>query len=334
MQNGNWEDRGDSVLPFQLAEAGVRGRAVRLGELLGELLGRRDYPHAIEAAVAETVVLAALIGQIINIKWKLSLQVRGDGPIRLITSDYIAPEREGGLARIRSFASFDADRVGQSNLPATMFGKGYLAVLVDRGDGSQPYQGLVPLEGRSLAECAVAYFMLSEQLPTRFALSANRPSNGRGSRNWQAGGIMIQHMPSPSSLRKGSGMNGSACGVTSDEASEETDEEIWKRVCTLLETTDDCELTDAGVPLTQLLFRLFHEEKLRIYDWQPLRFGCTCSAVKVMQGLSIYSAKDIAKMTTAEGIVTADCQFCGAHYEFNPAHLGFEGTSEAGGGDC
>ena len=114
----------------------------------------------------------------------------------------------------------------------------------------------------------------------------------------------------------------------------ESDDENWRRARTLLDTTDDSELTDDEVPLARLIYRLFHEEDPLVYDRQPLRFGCTCSETKVKQGLSIYSAKDIATMTTAEGVVAADCQFCGAHYEFNPAHLGFEATSEAGRGNC
>ncbi len=333
MQHENREEHIDFVLPFHLAEAGIRGRAARLGRLLDEIFGRWAYPSEVESAVAETVLLAALIGQIINVKWKLSLQVRGDGPVRLVNSDYIAPERAAGHARIRSFASFDAERLGHWNKPDLMFGNGYFAVLVDRGDGKEPYQGLVPLEGRGLSECAEAYFMHSEQLPTRFVLAATQRSSEGSSGCWRAGGVMIQHMPKPSPPAMAGRINGSGGVNELGKIQGDSDMENWSRACALLDTANDVELTDDSVSLASLLFRLFHEEKPRAYDRQPLKFGCTCSADKVRQGLSIYSAKDIATMTTVEGLVTADCQFCGAHYEFNPGELGFEATAGFGSGD-
>ncbi|MFV0245457.1 MAG: Hsp33 family molecular chaperone HslO [Qingshengfaniella sp.] len=324
----------DTILPFQLDRCDIRGRVARLDGVLDKVLSQHDYPPAIEALVAEVALLTALIGQTIKLRWKLSLQVRGDGPARLIAADYFGPTAEGEPAQIRAYASFDAERLQPEGDPFSQIGKGYLAILIDQGAGTTPYQGITPIAGGSLRACAETYFAQSEQLPTRFELSYGRSMMPGRPDGWRAGGVMLQHMPkaSPSVSGGGSGEAGlleAADLVAGDDA------ENWSRANMLLDTIDALELVGPTVQPTELLVRLFHEETPRVYDPQPLAFGCTCSADKVRQSLSIYSARDIGHMTTAEGIVTADCQFCGAHYEFDPATLGFEATRDPGdeGGD-
>ena len=314
----------DTVLPFQLDRSDIRGRVARLDGTLDAVLSQHAYPAAVEALVAEMALLTALIGQTIKLRWKLSLQVRGDGPVRLIATDYYAPTDEGEPARIRAYASFDEERM--TNAPAfQQIGKGYFAVLIDQGSGTTPYQGITPIAGGSLSACAETYFAQSEQLPTRFALSYGRSSVPGGGESWRAGGVMLQHMPEASPFAKdgGSGEDGlldAADVLDGDEL------ENWNRANLLLDTVEELELVGPSVGPTDLLVRLFHEEGPRVFDAQPVAFGCTCSADRVRESLSIYSAKDIAHMTTDDGIVTADCQFCGAHYEFQPETLGFEAT--------
>lgn len=321
----------DTVLPFQLDRSSIRGRVARLDGVLDRVLSQHAYPPQIEALVAEMSVLTALIGQAVKLRWKLSLQVRGDGPARIIATDYYGPGENGEPARIRGWASYDPDRLDPGAKPFDLIGKGYFAILIDQGEGNEPYTGITPIAGSSLSDCAQTYFAQSEQLPTRFALSFGRSQFPGLPESWRAGGVMLQHMPKAgSSVREASGDG----GLLAPEDMLDGDEgENWARANILLDTVDALELIGPQVQPTELLVRLFHEEGPRVFDAQLVEFGCSCSADKVRQSLSIYSAKDIRHMTTDEGIVTADCQFCGAHYEFDPLTLGFEakGVADAAG---
>ena len=308
----------DTVLPFQLDRSDIRGRVARLDGALDRMLAQHDYPAAVEALVAEAALLTALIGQTVKLRWKLSLQVQTNGPVRMIATDYYAPEQAGDPARIRAYASFDADRLTR-RAPFEQLGEGYFAILIDQGQGTTPYQGITPLTGASLGTCAEAYFAQSEQLPTRFMLGQDREGEAG---QWRAGGVMLQQMPKASphvASEPGNGGVLTAADLVSGEEGEN-----WNRVNILLDTVQPLELIGPSVPPTDLLVRLFHEEIPRVFDAQAVRFGCSCSEDKVRQSLSIYSDRDIATMTTPDGRVTADCQFCGAHYDLDPAGLGFE----------
>ena len=315
----------DTVLPFQLDASDIRGRVARLNGVLDGVLKQHDYPPVVEALVAEMTVLTALIGQTLKLRWKLSLQVQSNGPVRRIATDYYGPEEDGTPARIRAYASFDADRLTDG--PAfDQLGEGYFAVLIDQGPDMTPYQGITPLIGGSLSTCAESYFAQSEQLPTRFKLSFGKSTEAGPAEHWRAGGVMVQHMPEASPFvaqTEGTGDILQATDLLSGDSSEN-----WGRVNILLDTAEELELAGPQVSPSDLLLRLFHEEAPRVFDAQPVRFGCTCSEDRVRQSLSIYSARDIATMTTDEGIVTADCQFCGAHYELDPKTVGFEAVAD------
>ncbi|MCE8534315.1 Hsp33 family molecular chaperone HslO [Ruegeria pomeroyi] len=311
----------DTVLPFQLDLPDMRGRVARLDGVLDGILKQHDYPTVVEALVAEIALLTALIGQTIGLRWKLSLQVQSKGAVRMIATDYYAPQVEGEPARIRAYASFDRDRL-TDGAPFDQVGEGYFAILIDQGKGTQPYQGITPLAGGSLSACAEAYFAQSEQLPTRFQLRFGKSIEPGVPEHWRAGGVMLQHMPKASPFAAGG--PGSGDILTAADLVDGAEGENWNRVNILLDTVEDLELIGPALPPTDLLVRLFHEEQPRVYDAQSVRFGCTCSEERVRQSLSIYSAKDIGHMTTDEGTVTADCQFCGAHYVLDPASVGFE----------
>lgn len=311
----------DTVLPFQLDNVDMRGRVARLDGVLEGILKQHDYPPQVEALVAEMALLTALIGQTIKLRWKLSLQVQSKGAVRMIATDYYGPTKEGEPARIRAYASYDADRL-TDDAPFGQVGEGYFAIMIDQGQGMTPYQGITPLAGGSLASCAEAYFAQSEQLPTRFSLSFGKSAGPGEPEHWRAGGIMLQHMPKASPLAASG--EGTGDVLKADDLVEGDEAENWNRVNILLGTVEDLELIGPSVPPTDLLLRLFHEEQPRVYDAQPVRFGCTCSEDRVRQSLSIYSARDIEKMTTDDGRVTADCQFCGAHYDLDPAAVGFD----------
>jgi len=319
----------DTVLPFQLDASDVRGRVVRLDGALDEILGQHSYPPAIEALVAETALLTALIGQSIKLRWKLSIQVRGKGPARLIATDYYGPETEGGPARIRAYASYDADRLDGGADPFSQIGEGYFAVMLDQGPDMTPYQGFTPIAGNSLSDCAQTYFAQSEQLPTRFALTFGRSQTPGQPESWRGGGIMLQHMPQVGMGVADQGGSGEGGLMTHTDILSGEPAENWNRVNILLNTVEEIELIGPSVSPTQLLTRLFSEETPRVFPETEVHFGCSCSELKVRQTMSIYSSKDILTMTTEEGLVTADCQFCGAHYEMDPATLGFEAEKAA-----
>jgi molecular chaperone Hsp33 len=316
----------DTVLPFQLDRSDILGRVSRLDGVLGQILSQHNYPPVVEALVAEATLLTSMIGQTVKQRWKLSLQIRGDGPIRIIATDFYAPEEPGGSARMRAWASYDADRLDPSAPGYDQIGEGYFAILIDQGAGNVPYQGITPLAGGSLSACAETYFAQSEQLPTRFELSLGQSTLPGSQERWRAGGVMLQHMPKASPFAASEGGSGEGGLLAPTDILDGEESENWTRANLLLDTVEALELIGPSVPPTDLLVRLFHEESPRVFDAQAVKFGCSCSPDKVRSSLSIYSAKDISQMTTDAGIVTADCQFCGAHYEFSPETLGFEAT--------
>ena len=320
----------DTVLPFQLDRSDIRGRVARLDGTLRDVLRQHDYPQVVEALVAEMALLTVLIGQTMKLRWKLSLQVRSDGPVRLIATDYYGPTDEGEPARIRAYASYDGERLDPDAAPFSQVGSGYFAILIDQGHGMTPYQGITPLSGLSLSACAETYFAQSEQLPTRFSLTFGKSEQPGQGAEWRAGGIMLQNMPKASPFAKSEGGSGEDGLLAPTDMLDEEEEENWRRVNLFLDTVEEFEMIGPSVQPTDLLIRLFHEESPRAFEPQTVRFGCSCSAERVRESLSIYSAKDIRTMMTPEGTVTADCQFCGAHYVFEPRTLGFEATDGAG----
>ncbi|MCH2249021.1 MAG: Hsp33 family molecular chaperone HslO [Cognatishimia sp.] len=323
MTLGNKIAWDDTVLPFQLDNSDIRGRVARLDGVLHGILKQHAYPPVVEALVAEMALLTALIGQSIKLRWKLSLQVQTNGPVRMIATDYYGPSEEGEPARIRAYASFDEERLTEGDGFAQL-GNGYFAVLIDQGEGMQPYQGIAPLVGGSLAASAEGYFAQSEQLPTRFSLKFGKSTEAGGEEHWRAGGVMLQHMPKASPFASGEGGSGEGGTLTASDLLFEDDEENWNRANILLNSVEELELIGPSVTPADLLVRLFHEEAPRVFDAQAVNFGCSCSEDKVRQSLSIYSSRDIEKMTTAEGWVTADCQFCGTHYQLDPKTVGLE----------
>jgi molecular chaperone Hsp33 len=336
----------DTILPFQLDRSNMRGRVARIDRTLDRILEQHQYPVPVSSLVADAVMLTALIGQAVKIRWKFSLQIRGDGPVRLVATDYFAPEAEGQPARLRAYAAFDPDfdmrEVASSRLePYQLLGQGIFGVTIDQGPDMRPYQGMTPLSGGSLAACAETYFAQSEQIATRFhALAALAEMPGHPA-HWRAGGLMLQQMPDDGGHIRdapsgddpgGEGPSGEDGLMNADDvAAMGSREEDWSRASLLMQTAETHELVGPHLAMEELLVRLFHEETPRVYAPQAVAFGCTCSAEKVEAAMAMYSARDIAHMTTDDGRVTADCQFCSAHYAFDPKVLGFEATKNADG---
>ena len=315
----------DAILPFQLDAADIRGRVARLDSTLVETLSQHDYPDVVSGMLAEAVALTALIGPTIKLRWKLSLQIRGNGPIRIIATDYYGPQDDGQPARIRAYASVDYDAL--QDIPETGFdqiGKGMFAILIDQGPDMTPYQGVTPLAGGSLAACAETYFAQSEQIPTKFKIAVAQSTTSGSKTEWRAGGVMLQHMPKASPLMAKDMPSEAEDLLSANDLIPDDMEDDWNRVNSHLDTADELELLGPVISEEKLLTRLFHEDNPRIFDKQPIEFGCTCGEDKVRNTLSIYSVKDIKTMTNEAGRVTADCQFCGAHYDMDPETVGMD----------
>tara|TARA_B110000459_G_scaffold111055_1_gene123107 strand:+ start:168 stop:1157 length:990 start_codon:yes stop_codon:yes gene_type:complete len=316
--------KGNIVLPFQLERPNVRGRFTRLDSVIENILEQHNYPSIVEALITEATILTVLIGQMVKLNWRLSLQIRGDGPIRLIATDYYGPSEEGLPAQIRAYASYDKEKIDINSDPFTQIGTGYLAVIINQGKNMSPYQGITPLSGGSLSSSAEAYFFQSEQIPTKFCIAYGTTQLPLEKLSLRAGGIMLQHMPNASPLIKQKPSPQSEDLLKEIKPLDEGLKENWARVGILLDTIEDLELIGPSLSFEQVLYRLFHDEIIQTSNSQSVNFGCTCSEDKVRQSMSIYSTKDLKHMTKADGSLTADCQFCGAHYILDPTTLGFE----------
>lgn len=306
----------DKVVPFQVEGLDVRGRAVQVGPLLNAILERHDYPAAVARLLAEATVLTALIGTSLKFSGKLTLQTKGDGPVDLLVADFTAPES------MRAYARFDEERLAAAiaegaTSPEQLLGTGILAFTIDQGAGMQPYQGIVPLDGSSLEDIAGVYFRQSEQLPTRVRLGVaeffDRDGEGKPRHGWRAGGVIAQFLPqAPERLR----MRDLHGGDGDESGHEVQEDDAWMEAVTLLNTVDTDELTDPQVPVERLLFRLFHESGVRIYDPQAVFDRCSCSRDKIKGVLSGFTAEEI-KASEEDGAIAVTCEFCSTTYRYD-----------------
>jgi molecular chaperone Hsp33 len=291
----------DLILPFQAEQADVLGRLVKLGPVVDTILSRHDYPEVVSRLLGEAVALTALLGASLKSDGKFILQASTNGPVDLLVADYLVP---GGL---RGYARFSAEQVAGLPAGGRLLGEGHLAMTIDRGVETERYQGVVPLEGESLTEAADTYFRQSEQLPTfiRLAVARHyRPGKGAQPWTWRAGGLLVQKL-----TREG-GRSGSRAAAFN--------EEDWTRAKALAETVEDHELLDPMLPPDRLLYRLFHEEKVRAYRPIPLETYCSCSRERVEELLKRFSPEDLADMVV-DGEVWVTCEFCNSRYRFDPA---------------
>ncbi len=318
------ESGDDVVVPFTLETLDGRGRIVRLGEALDQILTRHNYPAPVARLLGEAVVLAALIGSSLKFEGKFILQTQTDGPVTLIVVDLDAPD---GL---RGYARFDADAVQRAielgeTKPGQMLGKGHLAMTVDQGADMERYQGIVALEGGTLEDVAHTYFQQSEQVPTLVRLAvAQLTRKGERHPHWRAGGALVQHLP-PHGERTMADLPGDGNfdnPDTADQSFAESDK--WATTRSLLSTIADDELADPDVSPERLLFRLFHEHGVRVFDPIALEERCTCSVDRIESMLrDNFTAEERADMVV-DGEIEVVCEFCSADYHFKPHE--FEGT--------
>ena len=309
----------DAVLPFEVSALDLRGRLTKLGPALDELLAKHDYPAPVGKLLGEAIVLATLLGSALKFDGRFILQTQTDGPVSLMIVDYQAPNR------MRAYARFDAARLTPGLDSAALLGRGHLAMTIDQGADMSRYQGLVALEGGNLEDAAHEYFLRSEQIPTRVRIAVGEEWRGGGDgpkHRWRAGGLLLQFLPKApdrarqADLHPGDAPEGSATHVVPED-------DAWIEGQSLIETVEDVELIDPELSGERLLYRLFHERGVRVFNPLPLKAQCSCSRDAVASMLKSFSSDDRAAMVKDDKVVVT-CEFCSSVYEFTPDEAGVE----------
>lgn len=304
-------ERDDVLAAFQIEGEAVRGRIARLGPVIDEILGAHEYPDSVANLLGEAVLIAALVGDSLKFDGKLTVQASGDGPVKLLAADYVTG---GGL---RGFAHFDAEQVREAELdvrrpgPSHLLGDAALAMTIDRGPDFDRCQSLVSLEGATLAEAAEGYFERSEQVPTRLALAVARlgategktEGEGAGAKagRWRAGGALLQQ-------------------VAGDTARGDT-AAAWVRSAALFASLSPEELVDPDLSLARLLYRLFHEDGVRVFPPIALERRCGCSRDRIARVLASFPSAEVAAMAEGDGAVRVTCEYCNQRFHLTLAEI-------------
>ncbi|HVY59150.1 MAG TPA: Hsp33 family molecular chaperone [Xanthobacteraceae bacterium] len=314
----------DSILPFEVATLDLRGRVVRLGPAVDDILTRHDYPPPVAKLLGEAVVLTALLGSSLKSVGRFILQTQTDGPVRMLVVDFTSP------GKLRACARYDEARVVEAVAAGTasakdLLGNGHLAMTIDQGPDMSRYQGLVALERHDLEEAAHEYFLRSEQIPTRvrLAVAEELTSGAAGPRHhWRGGGMLLQFLPKKAERMRGPDLDpGDAPEGTAPHIVPQ--DEAWVEGQSLIATVDDIELIDPAVSSERLLYRLFHEHGVRVFRSADVRAECSCSREGVAKMLARFSQDDRDHMVE-NGVISVTCEFCSTTYAFEPAEVGAE----------
>lgn len=310
----------DSVLPFQVDALDSRGRVVRLGAAVDSILHRHDYPPAVSRLLGEMVALTALLGTALKFEGRFIVQTQSDGPVHMLVVDFETPDRIRACARFDRAAVEAAIAVGRDK-PEQLLGHGHLAMTVDQGGHMSRYQGVVPLDGRSLEDAAHQYFAQSEQIPTRVRLAVaealTRDPGHEPRRLWRAGGLLVQFLPEAPERVRVRDLPPGDVPEGADLPAPLDDDDAWAEAQALVDTIEDVELTDPEVSAERLLYRLFHERGVRVYDRRPLHEQCRCSRERVDEMLRSFTPDERRDMVV-DGKIAVTCEFCSTTYDFDP----------------
>ena len=289
----------DFVQPFQLDNGVARGRFIRLGKVVQEVIDGHNYPDPVSSVLAELLSLTALISGIFKFDGNFSLQAKGDGPISLLMSDITS------AGELRGFAKFDEivvaeiqDNWNESPVP-TILGEGYLAFTLDQGPETVRHQGIVELKGKTLAQCAHNYFRQSDQFPGSVKLASGKEENGK----WVSGGFLLQKLPQKGMVPQ------------SGEAVEPDFEESWTRAIALMDSCEHSEILNENLHAHELLYRLFHQDGIRVFDKIPVRMQCRCSQKRVEDMLRSFPRSEIESLKVNNNVIVT-CEFCSKTYRF------------------
>jgi molecular chaperone Hsp33 len=307
----------DAVTPFEVARLDLRGRVVRLGPVVDEILNHHQYPAPVAKLLGEAIVLTVMLGSGLKVDGRLILQTSTDGPVRMLVVDFVMPDK------VRAYARFDAARVESAGDDAgKLLGTGHLAMTIDQGADTNRYQGLVALNGGSLEDAAHEYFANSEQIPTRVRLAVAEEFHaaaGGPRHKWRAGGILLQFLPHASERRMADIAPGDAPPGVEPHSVKEDD--AWVEGRALIETVEDIELVDPALSSERLLYRLFHEPGVRVFKSVDIVAQCTCSRPRVEAMLKSFSQDDRDHMVE-NGQISVTCEFCNSKYAFAPEDVG------------
>jgi molecular chaperone Hsp33 len=288
----------DIVQPFQIDASHLRGRLVRVGPVLDEILSNHAYPEPVARLLGETITLAITLAGALKYDGIFTLQTKGDGPISLMVADVTS------TGDVRGYAQFDAERLAGADIDSsapvpTLLGNGYLAFTVDQGEHTERYQGIVELSGETLSEGIQHYFRQSEQLDTGIKVAVAFTDLG-----WRGGALMLQRLPEDQVQQT----------LGSDVADD------WRRAMVLMGTCTDREMLDPNLPPNDLLFRLFNEDGVRVWAPADLSASCRCSRDRVATVLASLPRDEIADLKV-NGNVEVTCEFCNSTYTFDDAQL-------------
>ena len=297
----------DLVTAFQIEGQPVRGRLVRLGPAVNDILTRHDYPEAAANLLGEACALAALVGASLKFEGRLILQAQGDGPVAYVVADY---DTTGAL---RGYCRYDADRVAEASRgfarpgAKTLLGKGVFIMTIDQGADTERYQGVTPIEGETLALSAEHYFAQSEQTPTKVRLAVGQVQT-TGAPTWRAGGLILQN-------------------IAGDQARGST-EDAWETAQAYIATLGEDELVDPTITPERLLYRLFHETGVRMFEPRPLTAFCRCSQGRIEGVLKSFPEAERVEMVEADGLIRVTCEYCSRTYAIEPAAVGAARASQ------
>ena len=285
----------DFIRPFQIEALGIRGRAVRLSRAADEIVHKHAYPQPVARLLTEMLTVSAALASTLKYEGVFTLQTKSEGAVRLMVVDVTS---DGDM---RGYAQFDAEAVAalpsDASLPR-LLGGGYLAFTVDQGEDTDRYQGIVELTGADLVECVQHYFRQSEQLQAGFKLATVRRDDA-----WHSGVIMLQRLPRED-----------------QSTAAEVDDDSWRRAITLLASCTSKELLDEDLTIDDLLYRLFHEDGVRVFKGETPRAKCRCSAERVGSVLRALPRTELAELET-DGALEVTCEFCNSKYRFTLADL-------------
>ena len=291
------------IAVFQIDNAPVRGRAIHLGEALDTALGRDRYPPLVARYLGEAMMIAALVARALKFEGRLLIQCIGtnEGAISLLVADCTTD------GHLRGYARYNEDMLKEIKLDSRnpgakdLFGKGTFSMTIDQGPDMDQYQGLAAIEGEALSDCAEHYFAQSEQIPTRVRLACGTVQNSGETHGWRGGGIMIQK-------------------IAGDEARGDS-ENAWTTAQALFETVSDAELLAPDLSQDNLLYRLFHENGVRVIERAEIKAQCSCSRARLENTLKSFDPEQVKDMAE-DGVISATCEFCANVYRFDVAEFG------------
>lgn len=293
----------DVIQPFQLDIPHLRGRMVKLGRVLDEILGKHNYPEPISQLLGECAILTLLLSAMLKYDGIFTLQVRGDGPVSFIVCDVTSKSETRGYAHFNAQKLNTLMKEDRQPTLSKLLGKGYITFTVDQGDNTDRYQGIVELYGETMVDCVHHYFNMSEQIKTGIRMATARQDDGR----WRAGAVMVQKLPDESIPKeRNPGSN--------------TREDDWRRVMLLLQTCTDEELLSTELHSADILYRLFHEEEVRVFDPSFVKHKCRCSRQRVGNILMTLPPEDLEDCKK-DGKIGITCEFCGKTYNFKEKDL-------------